>query len=87
MILSEGSDAPMADMDVLMPIESAPRDGTTIVGAYVSVTGKVLGEHELAWFDATKDFDEEDCPVNIADWKGWADKQGAVTFPSHWRPR
>ncbi|MET0439196.1 MAG: hypothetical protein ABW043_17055 [Devosia sp.] len=80
-----GEGKPDADLGVLKPIDTAPKTGL-IFGAWVSITGKLMLEEPIHWFQGTSDgFDPDDCPVNICDWAGWAGDSGHIVFPSHWR--
>lgn len=67
-------------------IATAPKDRVITVG-FASLSGRLMGKKRAYWFESNpKEYSADDCPANWADWKGWADDDGHVIFPSHWDP-
>ena len=86
MAILTGEGKPLADFSKLKPIALADKSHS-IIGVFVSKTGKILHETRMEWLDGLSDgINDDDCPVNIGDWQGWCGESGAVAFPSHFRP-
>ncbi|WP_447724623.1 hypothetical protein [Sphingomonas koreensis] len=86
MAILTGTGKPMADLTLLRPIATAPRSGETVIGAWVSKTGKLMHEEPVSWSNVMV-CDDDDCPVNITEWQGWSSGGDAFVLPSHWRCR